>query len=195
MRKQEYQLRRIQMAKRIVLPSRIPEGKRIGSFRGMDVYVEGDIGQDDWFCVYVYRRLKSKNTKSRQTIAELTLSDDYCKGAYHVDLMRIDHRYQGHGIAPMLYRYLMKKLGIILQAGTMQSGGGRRLWAELAKMKDIMVYASYKRKHEAHVIELEKEDEELHLDGIRLYDGRPIYTFATYCNDRLENGEKSLGKF
>lgn len=173
---------RIDMSKKLTLRPHTPEGRFVGRLRKMLVYIEGDIGEDVVLIV-VYRdldsRLNRKSFKKLQPIAELSLSKEYCDGAYHVDLMRIDYRYQGNGIGPMLYRYILRKFPIMLQAGTMQSLGGRKIWAALAKMPDISVFAAYRRGKQAFEIDLDDEDEELRHDDIQLYDSqRKVYTFA-----------------
>lgn len=168
---------RIDMSKRIVIGREVPDGTYIGKLRGMRVYLEGSVG-DDIICVRTYLDKVYPGGKY-QPVADLNLSKDYCDGAYHVDLMRVDHRFQGHGLAPLLYRYVLRKLGIVLQAGKYQSAGGRKLWAQLAKMKDVTVFACYRRGKEALVIDdLDQDDEELHHESVKLYDGRTIYTFA-----------------
>lgn len=166
------------MSKRVALRPEHPEGHRVGRHRGMDVYLDGDLGED-YICVTLYGN-KVGGSGRRQVISKLSLSTEYCDNAYHVDLMEVDHRFQGHGIAPLLYRYLIRKLGIILQAGTAQSVGGRKIWAQLAKMKDITVFAAYPRggRRQAFMIDLDKEAEELEHDSVELYDGRKVYTFA-----------------
>lgn len=169
-------MNRIDMSKKVKIPNDYLDGTYLGKLRGMLVYLEGEIG-DEHLMIRLYRNEELANGK-HNVIAELMLSTEYCKGAYHVDLMRVSHRYQGHGIAPLLYAFLLRKLGIILQAGTCQSGGGRRLWAELAKMKGITVFAATKRSKSALLIDLDKEDEELTHESVKLYDGRTIYTFA-----------------
>lgn len=170
-------LERIEMSQKITLQAKRLEGVKIGSVRGMLVYLEGDVGDETIF-VNVYRSGKTKHGTYQQ-IADLSLSKEYFKNAYHVDLMRVDHRFQGHGLAPLIYRYIMKKLGIIIQAGTMQSAGGRKLWAQLAKTKGVAIFAAYRRSKELVRIELDKEDEELHHESIKMYDGpRSVYTFA-----------------
>ena len=169
-------MERIDMSKRVSLPAERPQGTYVGKLRGMLVYLEGDVG-DYIINVTVYHNQKVSGGKYR-TIAQLSLSTDYADGAYHVDLMRIDYRFQGHGIAPLIYRYVMRKLGIILQAGTSQSAGGRKLWAQLVKMKDITVFAQT-RRGKAHILELDKDDEELHCESLNIYDGhQQVYTFA-----------------
>jgi len=169
-------MNRIDMPKRVTLGNDFADGTFVGKLRGMLVYLEGDVG-DDFLCVRVYRDEELADGK-HNVIADLMLSTEYCKGAYHVDMMRVSHRYQGHGIAPLLYRFLLRKLGIILQAGTAQSLGGRKLWAQLGKMKGVKLFAATPRGKRAHVLEVDTEDEELYNENIDLYDGRTIYTFA-----------------
>ena len=169
-------MNRIDMNKRVTLSSECVEGTFVGKLRGMLVYLEGDVG-DYIINIRVYRDGKSPSGKY-EVIADLCLSTEYCSNAYHVDLMRVSSRYQGHGIAPLLYRFLLRKLGIILQAGTSQSVGGRKLWAQLAKMKGVTVFATTKRSKTALVLDIDKDDEELTDESVKLYDGRTIYTFA-----------------
>lgn len=171
-------MERIDMSKRVVLGRQVPEGTYLGKLRGMLVYMEGSLGDEAvWIQVYVNQRLAGGKY---QTVAELSLSTDYCSGAYHVDLMRVNYRFQGHGIAPLVYRFLLRKLGIVIQAGVVQSAGGRKLWAQLAKMKGITIFASGKRGQVATIIDdIDKDDDELHHEDIKLYDGpRTVYTFA-----------------
>lgn len=170
-------MERIEMSKRVVLPKDYLEGTRIGKLRGMLVYLEGDVG-DYVISVRVYRDGALSSGKY-QVIADLSLSTEYCAGAYHVDLMRVDYRFQGHGIAPLLYRFLLQKLGIVIQAGTSQSAGGRKLWAQLAKTKGIQVFTVGRRSKQAALLESEEDQDELTHESIKLYDGsRTVYTFA-----------------
>ena len=169
-------MNRIDMSKRVSLGNDFHDGTFVGKLRGMLVYLEGEVG-DDLLCARVYRDEELADGK-HNVIADLMLSTEYCKGAYHVDMMRVSHRYQGHGIAPLLYRFLLRKLGIILQAGTAQSLGGRKLWAQLGKMKGVQLFAATPRGKRAHVLEVDTEDEELYNENIDLYDGRTVYTFA-----------------
>jgi len=169
-------MERIDMSKRIALKATRPEGKYLGKLKGMRVYLEGEVG-DEVIFVQVYENLERGGGKY-QLIADLNLYN-LAKGAYHVDMMRVDYRYQGHGIAPLIYRFVLRKLGIVLQAGTCQSAGGRKLWAQLAKTNGVMVYALHRRGTEAHVFDLDEDDDELHHESLKVYDGtRSVYTFA-----------------
>lgn len=172
-------MNRIQMSKQVVFPKSVPEGRKLGKLRGMDVYIEGTVGEDDLFVVVYRPNPCGSSNKKQSVISELFLSNDYCPGAYHVDSMQIDHRFQGHGIATLLYRYLIKKLGIILQAGTLQSPGGRKIWAQLAKESGIQIFAAYRRGKQLIQIESDDDSDELFHETVKLYDGvRQVYTFA-----------------
>lgn len=165
------------MNKRIALKATRPEGKYLGMLKGMRVYLEGEVG-DEVIFVQVYQNLDLGGGKY-QLIADLNLYNGKAKGAYHVDLMRIDYRYQGHGLAPLIYRFVLRKVGITLQAGTLQSAGGRKIWAQLAKTKGVMVYALHRRDTEARAFDLDEDDNELHHEAFKVYDGpRSVYTFA-----------------
>jgi len=165
------------MNKRIVLKAKRPEGTYLGKLKGMRVYLEGEVG-DEVIFVQVYENLDLGGGKY-QPIADLNLFNGRAKGAYHVDLMRVDYRYQGHGIAPLVYRYVLRKLGIVIQAGECQSAGGRKLWAQLAKMGGVMVYGLHRRSSEAHTFDMDEAEDELTHESIKVYDGpRSFYTFA-----------------
>ena len=168
---------RIEMNKRIALKAKRPEGTYLGNLRGMRVYLEGDVGEEVIF-VQVYENRDLGGGKY-QLIADLNLFNGHAKGAYHVDLMRIDYRYQGHGIAPLVYRYVLRKLGIVIQAGKHQSPGGRKIWAQLSKMGGVTVYCMHRRSSEAHVIDLDEDQDEITHEAFKVYDGpRSVYTFA-----------------
>lgn len=171
-------MNRIDMGKKVTLYRTEPEGKFLGRLSGMLVYVEGD-EFDDQLVVTAYRdEPVGSRKKTRQPIAELMLFREHFANAYHVDLMRVDNRFQGHGIGPKLYRYVLRKLRIVIQAGSMQSGGGRKIWAKLAEMPGVFVFASHRRGRQLFDVEVD-ENEELTSDQVKLYDGqRSVYTFA-----------------
>ena len=62
------------------------------------------------------------------------------RGVYEVDMMIIDKEFQGLGLAPRFYAYLLRKLNITLKAGSCQSPGGRSIWTRLGKRVDVLVY-------------------------------------------------------
>ena len=170
-------MNRIDMNKRIALKAKRPEGTYLGKLKGMRVYLEGEVG-DEVIFIQVYENLNLGDGKY-QLIADLNLFNGNAKGAYHVDLMRVDYRYQGHGLAPLVYRYVLRKLGIVIQAGKCQSAGGRKLWAQLAKMGGVIVYALHRRGTEAHTFDIDDDADELSHEAFKVYDGqRSVYTFA-----------------
>ena len=171
-------MQRIDMGKRCTIRPEHIEGMFIGKLRNMLVYIEGDVGEDV-IIVKAYLNKPLRDNKY-QPIADLILCKEYYKNAYHVDLMRIDNRYQGHGIAPKFYRYVMKKLGIVIQAGRMQSAGGRQIWSKLCDMKDVVMFGRKGRR--LYQLEVDDETGELvTLEGVKVYDGPYKFdTFACY---------------
>ncbi len=100
--------------------------------------------QKEWnyiLCDWVYNTDTGDGTDEvhHRYVAHLLLSKQ--NGAWHVDLVEVDSRYKGKKLANKLYRFLMKTLDITMMAGWAQSAGGRYIWNNLAKDKDITVYA------------------------------------------------------
>lgn len=117
-----------------------------------------------------------KNNVSGYSVCEIELSQInkkvYEKSvAWQVDHVKVDQRFQGYGLVPRFYKFIMKKLGIILEAGTCQSPGGRYIWAQLSKVKDVTVFAKSVNS-KAYSVECDDSDRELVIDGpYQLYDG------------------------
>lgn len=74
---------------------------------------------------------------------------------------------QGKGIMPKFYAHLITKIGMFLQADSMQSAGGRKIWVALSKNPEVTVYATYKENG------VEKYS---HVEGDNLlYSDAPVY--------------------
>lgn len=100
------------------------------------------------------------------------------KNSWHVDLVRVDSKYQGNNIAPKIYAYLIKRLNIVLKAGKLQSAGGRRIWASLSKIKGVQMYAMDRQANVYHIDD-DIDLGELESQEIDIYDGRKqISVFA-----------------
>ena len=108
----------------------------------------------------------------------MTITLTYERKAWHVDIVSVDDKYKGFGLAPKVYRHLMRKLGIVMQCGKMQSPGGRYIWATLASMPGVFMQALDYRNN---MYDVEAEDGELYSDEVELYDGRKsIRVLASY---------------
>jgi hypothetical protein len=59
---------------------------------------------------------------------------------YEPSLLSVAHKYRGQNLAPLLYKFLIMKAGLILCSSTQQSPGGRKVWEKLAKIPGIFVY-------------------------------------------------------
>lgn len=170
-------MNRIDLDKRVVHYPEKPIGKRLGFCRGMLVTL--DLDEDFWFTmgsirVYGHKIKRGRYSGLRHLICTVDISQQNLKHAYHIDYTRLASKYQGHGIMPYIYRYVMKKTGIILQAGRSQSPGGRSIWAKLCSFDDILV-AKAKRKE---LIPVEVDEESGDLAGC--YD-RHCNVVAMYC--------------
>jgi hypothetical protein len=142
----------------------------IGSFRRIKCFAyEGKLTKTIVFVL-------PKNSVAGYSVCEIELSqiniNRYEKSvAWRVTHVKVDQRFQGYGLVPSFYKFIMKKLGIILEAGTCQSPGGRYIWAQLSKVKDVTVFAKSVNS-KAYSVECDDSDRELVIDGpYQLYDG------------------------
>src|SRR5210317_1078803 len=167
-------MERIDMKKRVKM-GRFNPFKRhetfVGKLKNMLVFADGNLKDDDSTVLfYVYHDLFDSLGRYQQ-IAELCLTNEICENAYHVDLIRVNSRFQGFDISPKLYYYIMKKFGIVIQAGSSQSAGGRKIWSKLCKMKNVIVFGTSGRKFVQ--MDIDEETGELCADGAKVYnDGR-----------------------
>jgi len=149
--------------------------------RGLIMLGETDDDQHmDFLLVDTYNLNKKNRPK---IVMELLLSKSKNKNSWHVDYTRVDNLYQGQGLAPKMYRKLLKKMpGLMLEAGNLQSAGGRGIWAELGRMNDIWVFGKTKRSQPFELDVDECENELMSFDR-RVYDNprSNMYVFATAC--------------
>ena len=136
----------------------------IGSFRSMKCFrYEGKVSTTIVFVL-------PKNSVSGYSVCEIDLAL-IKQGVWRVDHVKVDQRFQGFGLVPSFYKFIMKKLDIILEAGMCQSPGGRYIWAQLSKVKDVTVFAKSVNS-KAYSVECDDSDRELVIDGpYQLYDG------------------------
>ena len=101
------------------------------------------------------------------------------KESYEIAMVQIDSKYQGFGLAPKIYRYLMKKIGVTLKAGTQQSYGGRSIWNDLAAYKDVQVVG--KKNKDCYDMEAGEEREmTTGIKGVNCYDSGKFTAYAYY---------------
>jgi len=161
---------------------------RIGSYRGLSVWMAKGFGVTHIeVCSEKDKdlgRLFGRETKSNLTrVMSIHLTKSRArlfKDSYEVSMVIIDSKYQGYGLAPKIYRYLMKKVGITLKAGNCQSYGGRSIWNELANYKDVEVVGS---KSGYGVMDMESGDERemsTGIDGVQCYDSGKFTAYAYY---------------
>ena len=120
----------------------------LGRAWGLDIYT--DRVEPSFQTIYVYDRARRRVAASNdwttgvgyyeyRVAARLELSR--VGSAWGVDLMQIDSRYKGQNLSIRLYRWLLRRLDITLQAGDSQSAGGRWVWNRLARTPGVVVYA------------------------------------------------------
>jgi len=152
--------------------------KLIGSTNKLACYVSV---QDEVMMEVVF--VSPKSEKCGYTVCEVQLSRGNDENpVWSVDLTRVDIRFQGYGLVPKLYRYLISKLNITLQAGSMQSPGGRMIWAQLSDLDNVTVYAMTKHG-QSYRVDINDEGTELIAKSrYRLYDGSSNIQLFAYAS-------------
>ena len=152
----------------------------IGSTSGLAVYYINNEPSPGLETYWFHDPEDTDKSGNMRVVAEMTLRESK-RHVYEVDVMVIDSHFQGLGLAPKLYAYILRKLNITLQAGTQQSPGGRSIWKRLAQRKDVLVYGKTPHGRPVPMYE-DPESGDLkplcRLD-ISLYDGdREFYMYA-----------------
>jgi hypothetical protein len=151
----------------------------LGSFRKLQVWYS--IWEEDLISIDVidtsvsHKRIPTR--KKRVLEIQLSQSEDF-SNAWHINMTRLDYRYAGKGIAAHAYRYIIRKLDIMLQAGDSQSKGGRKVWYDLAQAKGLTVSGQTKYG-QPYIVSIDKQAREVMLQGRKIYDGnKRMYVFA-----------------
>ena len=117
----------------------------VGRAFGYDIYIEKE--ERTYNDIWVYDRNVTKQVRTPygemetryRIAAKVELSKE--RGAWHVDMLKVDSWYKGNNLAIKIYKFLMRKMDITLKAGTSQSAGGRYVWNKLSKTPGVVVYA------------------------------------------------------
>lgn len=162
-----------------------PGGIRLGSFRknelnGYDKL--GNLGKTEVLVLvrpkYIHVEGSLNDGNAYRHVFELVLRQVGEK-VYTIDMIAFDNKYQGFSIATKLYKMVMKKLGIILEAGQSQSPGGRGLWCALSKVPGVEVFGSTNRKAKFLYEMVATDDGELTTEcGINPYDKNSFRIYA-----------------
>ena len=153
---------------------------RLGSFSKLQVWVDNSMQDEGYLEVTVVDTsvVHGRSTQRVKIVLEINLSTECFKDAFHINMTRLDHRYGGRGIAAKAYRYIIKKMGITLQAGTAQSKGGRKIWFDLAQSNDLEVYTKAKGGR-GYVVGIDEEEREVWHPTKEIYDGpTEMFVFA-----------------
>ena len=122
----------------------------------------GEITPENWICKigaldlysYVYEEydkgehktgvqlelVQHTKGKKAQRAMFLTLRKQR-ENLYAIEMVRVDSKYQGFGLANMVYKKLMDKFGISLITDEYQTPGGQHIWCKLFETKGVQVHA------------------------------------------------------
>lgn len=118
---------------------------------------------DDW-----YKKIFLTDSKNSKVVAEVSLSL-HRKKCWEVEMCSVDSNYQGFGICPHLYLWIMKSLDISIKAGYQQSPGGRGIWYDLAALPEVSVLVR-RRGKEFTLAERDDEVREVCSDQFDCYE-------------------------
>lgn len=170
-------MHRITLGKRVVLGwCRTDQGvKRLFSIGSLDVYTSQN--KRDMHII-VLDRCNINSAGKQKLVMEISLSRIAKRSSWHVNLARLDHRYSGQNIAPRVYYRLIKSMPeFILEAGHLQSQGGRNIWAKLAKQKGVYVFAQ--NRNGAYPVDVDEDNNELTCDQVKVYGtGTNVFAMA-----------------
>lgn len=103
--------------------------------------------------------------------------------AYEVLGVQLVREYQGRGIIPTLYAFLVNDLGYVVKSGTEQSPGSAKLWAKLSTMPGITVHAYFPKANRGKGIlaptEIDPKTRRLKPIGTHI----PLYDVDSIDND------------
>ena len=88
---------------------------------------------------------------------------------YHPEYTRIHHTFQGQGLGMHFYLAVSKFLNIKIRSGKSQSPGSVKLWYNLCRSKDTMMYI-YSRRLGWLEAYLDDKNKEIMNDEIDVYD-------------------------
>ena len=121
-------------------------------------------------------------------VISLTLEEEYGhyehRQFYSVTMVEIGREYNGYGLAPKLYRALMRATGINIISGSIQSRGGQSIWNRMFDTKGVrlMAYRHTERKPRClRDVTFDEFQEELNADD----DLVNIWSDSEYNNWRL----------
>jgi len=97
-----------------------------------------DVGKTDtgWWLELVQH---GKGRKMQRAMF-LTLRN-HRENMYAVEMVRVDSKYQGFGLANRVYKKLMDKFGISLITDEYQSPGGQHIWYKMFETKGVQIHA------------------------------------------------------
>ena len=153
---------------------------RLGSFSKLQVWVDNSMQKEGYLEVDVVDTSveHGRSPQRVKRVLNIQLSVGDFSNAFHIDMAQLDHRYGGRGIAAKAYRYIIKRMGITIQAGTIQSKGGRKVWFDLAQVNDLKVYTKAKGGRGA-VVGIDEEEREVWHPTKEIYDGmKEMFVFA-----------------
>lgn len=148
------------------------DAELVGRWIGLNVYVVNDPPFDREYFVCREKSIVVYVCLLRQTKSKTHL--------YSVEMIRVARKYQGFGIVPAFYEYLVLEQGVALKSGWAQSAGGMSIWRALAKRGRVILQGGPSRNRLSPVFFSDEEDDILCDSGAlygnanRIYATQPI---------------------
>lgn len=116
-----------------------------------------------------YMEVLAIRPDNKDVVARIVLNRRGYTSVWNIEMASVDSKYQGFGIMPSLYYWIMSALDVALECGEQQSPGGRGIWFDLADIPGVTVVAK-RENHECYSYTERDEDfRELYCDGFELY--------------------------
>ena len=114
----------------------------MGSFRGLNVYDTTDGLRDH---IYVLEPNLNSRRKFRVVASLEFVPPERNEDTRQVEMVWVQKMYAKQNIAVDLYTFLMRKHGMIIQAGNVHTQYGERLWRQLANQQGVQLCAATRR--------------------------------------------------
>lgn len=178
-------MNRIKTAKTQRLGYLEPEGQKIGLLGAFSLYRAEDTGTGHTYIEAYDMSRRCGIRYKRAAYIALHKDSDY-PAAYCVSMVSVDNEYKGNGLSHKLYRWLLvNHPKLVLRAGPDQSPGGRYIWYNLAKYKDILIYAvNVETEQITDAISRSHKRRELALGSTVIYDNDEVEYDVFACAAR-----------
>jgi len=123
---------------------------------------------------------------TEEIVMRIDLEEEYKRKApeefYSVNMVEVARQFTGQGLAPKVYRAIMRSTGIKIISGSSQSKGGQSIWRQLMSAKGMRLMAY---RHTRNIPRCLREVEPCEDTGDIRADSINLWSDSEYNNWRL----------